>query len=262
MPLDEMRQEHLTAMFDLLRKIAHKDVDQNTKKTEAQKDATEEVIDLVLQVFARQRQSGNGGRVCWKPIPMPTARTPRSAGSKPSTGIEPVQILKLLEKTRDGQKVQLDLAQEGAVKIHSFLISEAQFPGLKDFFGSYEVYIGTSPETVWFGAGPNAVEEMKAAIREVAKPNTGKASDPFFTISGRIAPWLELETKSRPDAGGELFKKYRRLMIEAGQPGDDRFDAWFNRQGNKLVGQWSAGPGWIRFLGKYLAVFSEENLQE
>ncbi len=183
-------------------------------------------------------------------------------GFKAVNGTDPVEILKLLDKTRDGQKVQLDLAEEGGVKIHSFLISDEQFPGLKDFFGGYEVYIGTSPDTVWFGAGTGAVDEMKAAIREVAKPNTGKASDPFFAMSGRIAPWLELETKSRPDAGSELFKKYRRLMIEAGQPGDDRFEAWFNRQGNNLIGRWTADPGWVRFLGKYLADFSEENLQE
>ncbi len=37
MPLDEMRQQHLTDTFELLRKISHKDVDENTKKTERKK---------------------------------------------------------------------------------------------------------------------------------------------------------------------------------------------------------------------------------
>jgi hypothetical protein len=49
-------------------------------------------------------------------------------------------------------------------------------------------------------------------------------------------------------------------MIEAGQPGDDQFDAWLNRDGENVVGKWAAEPGWTRFLGKYLADFAKKNL--
>ena len=261
LPLDEMRQKHLTDTFELLRKIAHNDADKNTKKTQAQKDATEEVIDLSFKFLIDNVKTGMADGF-FEAHPHSNGTNTAVGAFKAVNANSTVDILKLLEKTRDGQKVQLNLAQEGGVNIHSFLISQEQFPGLKDFFGGYEIYIGTSPDALWFGAGTNAVEEMKAAIREVAKPNTGQAADPFLTMSGRAAPWLELEAKSRPDAGGEQFKKYRRLMIEAGQPGDDQFAAWFNRQGDNVVGQWKAAPGWIRFLGKYLADFSEENLQE
>ncbi len=261
LPLDEMHQKHLMETFDLLRKIAHNDVDKNTKKSESQKDATEEVIDLSFKFLNDNVKAGMADGF-FEAHPSADGTNTAIGAFKAVNGNSVIDILKLLDKTRGGQKVQLNVAEEGGVKIHSFLISQEQFPGLRDFFGSYEVHIGTSPDTVWFGSGPSAVEDMKAAIREAAKPNTGKASDPFVTVSGRISPWLELQVKTNADAGSDLFKKYRRLMIEAGQPGDDQFAGRFTRQGNDMAGQWMVAPGWIRFLGKYLADFSEENLQE
>ncbi len=258
-PLDEMRQKNLTETVELLRKISHKEIEKSETKSTEQKDVSEEVVDLSFNLLLANVKGGMADGFL-EAHPNPDGTNTAVMAFKAVDGNAPLAILKLLEKTRDGQKVSLDLAEEGGVKIHSFLISEKQHPGFRNFFGGYEIFVGTSADTIWIAAGAMAVDEMKAAVREVAKPNTGKASDPFFTLSGRAVPWLELHEKSYPDTGGEAFKNYRRLMIEAGRPGDDLFDAWLNRDKENVVGQWAAEPGWTRFLGKYLADFAKKNL--
>ncbi len=263
-PLDEMRQTHFTETFTLLTKIAHKEADKSETKNAAQKSATHEVIDLGQKLLLANVKKGIMDGF-FEAHPNPDGTNTAISAFKAADGNAPLAILKLLEKTRDDQQVKFDLAQEQGVKIHSFLISEQQHPGFKDFYGSYDVFVGTSADAIWLGAGPKALEEMQAAIREVAKPNTGKAGDPFFSLSGRAAPWMELHLKARPDSGGENFQKYRRLMIEAGEPGDDQFDGWLNRKSpdnSEILGKWTGEPGWMRFVGKYLADFSYRTLQE
>ncbi len=258
-PLDQMRQRHLTEMLELLRNISHKKADKNQTRTAEQKAAAEEVIDLSFALLLNNVKGGMADGF-FESHPNPAGTHTAISGFQAVDGNAPLAILNLLEKCREGQKVTLNLAEENGVKIHSFLMSEKQFPGFREFFGSDTVYVGTSPETIWMGAGPKAVEELQAAIREVAKPNTGKAEDPFFTISGRLTPWLELQQKSYPDSGNKTFQDICQMLIEAGKPGDDRFSAWMNRKANDMVGKWSAEPGWARFLGIYLADFSKKNL--
>lgn len=259
LPLDEMRQRHLTETLELLRKISHKEADKNQKKSVAQKDVTEEVIDLSFNLLLANVKGGMADGF-FEAHSNPDGTNTAIAGFKAVDGNAPLEILNLLEKTRDDQDVEMDLAEVNGVKLHSFLISAEQHPSFRNFFGGYKVFVGTSADTIWLGTGPKALEEIQAAIREVAKPNIGKASDPFLTISGRAAPWLELHQKSYPESGSKAFQDYRRMMIEAGRPGDDQFDAWLNRQGDDVKGRWSAQPGWARFLGKYLADFSKKNL--
>ncbi len=258
-PLDEMRRQNLTETLEMLRKIAHKEADENKNKTAGQQDAADEVIDLSFQLLLDNVKGGLADGF-FESHSNPDGTSTAIGAFKAENGNAPIEILKLLEKTRADQKVELNLDKEGGVAFHSFLVSEDQHPGFRNFFGGFKVYVGTSDDAIWLGAGPNVLEEMKTAIREVAKPNQGQASDPFFTVSGRIAPWLELHQKSYPDAGSNAFRDYRRMMIEAGQPGDDRFQGWLNREGDTVVGKWSAQPGWARFLGKYLADFAKENL--
>ena len=258
-PLDEMRQKNITETLELLRKIAHKDADENTTKSVQQKDATEEVIDLSFNLLLANVKGGIADGFL-ESHANPDGTSTAIAAFKAVDGNAPIKILELLGQTRAGQKVEMNLGEENGVKFHSFLVSEEQHPGFRNFFGSFQVFVGTSDDTIWMGTGPNALEEMKTAIREVAKPNTGSTDDPFFTISGRISPWLELHQKSYPDSGSKAFKDYRRMMVEAGQPGDDQFEGWLNRQGDNVVGKWSAQPGWVRFLGKYLSDFAKNNL--
>lgn len=258
-PLDEMRQENLAETIELLRSISHKQIEKSETKNAEQKQVSDQVVELSFDLLLANVKGGLADGFL-EAHANPDGTNTLVMAFKAVDGNAPLAILKLLEKTRKGQKVTMDLAEENGVKIHSFLISEEQHPGFRNFFGGFEIYVGTSADTIWIAAGPEAVEEMKTAIREVAKPNTGKASDPFFTLSGRAAPWLELHQKSYPDSGSEAFKNYRRMMIEAGQPGDDLFDAWLNRDGENVIGKWSAEPGWTRFLGKYLADFAKKNL--
>lgn len=258
-PLDEMRRQNMTEMLELLRRISHNEADENEKKTVAQKDVTEEVIDLVFNLLIANAKGGMADGFI-EAHPNADGTNTAIGGFKAVDGNAPLEILKLLEKTRDDQKVEMNLAQEGGVTFHSFLVSEEQHPGYRNFFGGFKVIVGTSADTIWLGSGPQALEELQAAVREVAKPNTGKAGDPFFTMSGRISTWLELHEKSSPEVGTKPFQDIRRMMIEAGKPGDDQFEAWMNRKGDAIEGQWSAQPGWARFLGKYLADFAKNNL--
>jgi hypothetical protein len=254
-----MRQRHLTESLEQFRKISQKEADKNEKKTTEQKDVTEEVIDLAYNLLLDNVKSGMADGFL-EAHPNQDGTHTAIAGFKAVDGNAPLAILKLLEKTREGQKVEMDLAEAEGVKIHSFMTSEEQHPAIGTFFGSYKVFVGTSTDTIWLGTGSNALEELQSAIRETAKPNTGKAEDAFFTITGRVAPWLELHQKSYPEAGSKMFQDYRRFMIEAGQTGDDHFEAWLNREGDDVKGKFFAEPGWARFLGKYLSDFAKNNL--
>lgn len=259
LPLDEMHQKNLTETFDLLRRIARNETDRDEEKSADQKEATLEIIDLTHQLVVSNTKSGIADGFV-EAHPNPDGTNTATAAFKAVDGNTPLEILKRLEKTRDDQKVTLNLAQADGVSIHSFLVSDDEHPGFRKFFGSSEMFVGTSDDTIWLGAGPSAVEEIQAAVQEVAKPNTGQASDPFLTMSGRAAPWMEFYATNFPEAGNEQLRKYRRMIVEAGQPGDDQYEMTFIRKGDLVSGRWLAQPGWTRFIGKYLADFARHNM--
>lgn len=252
LPLDDMLKRHAQETLELLRTIAYKDAEGNEGKTVDQKAATAEVIKMGFDLLLENVQAGMLDGFFESHANGDGTNT-AIAAAKAVDGNAPLEILKKLDKTREGQKVEMEIEKVNGVAIHSFLIGDDKLAGFDDFFGSSKMYVGTSDDTIWLGAGPRAIEEMKAAIQEAAKPNTGNAEDPFVTVSGRIAPWLEFFKKSYPESGSVEFKKYRDMMIEAGQPGDDEFTMWANRDGEDLAGEWQGEQGWTRFLGKYMA---------
>lgn len=261
MPMDEMHQRHFTETFELYRRIADEKVDESQRKSAEQKDATKKVIDLSYKLLLDNVKSGLADGFL-EAHPNSDDTNTAIAGFKAADGNAPVEILKLLEKTREGQKVTMNLAEAGGVSIHSFLMSADEHPGYQKFFGRPEMYVGTSKDVIWLAAGPDAVEALKAAIGQVAKPNTGKASDPFLTISGHIAPWVKFHADNYPQSGTERFRKIRRLIVEAGEPGDNDFEIWFNRKDDEVQGKITGQPAWARFIGKFLADFAKNNIQD
>lgn len=251
-PLDDMLKRHARETIALLRKTAHKDAEENDDKTINQKEATAEVIDLVFNLLLKNTQAGMADGF-FESHPNADGTNTAVAAAIAVDGNAPLEILKKLEKTRDGQKVEMEIARVNGVAIHSFLVADDQIAAYDDFFGGSKMYVGTSEDTIWLGAGPRAVDEMKAAIQVAANPNKAKASDAFVTASGRVAPWLEFMKTSYPNSGSPEYRRYRDMMIEAGQPGDDKFNLWANRDGDDLVSEWDGEQGWTRFIGKYMA---------
>ncbi len=288
-PLDGMRTENLLEMWDKLSaQLKHK-AEVSAKSTDTEKTNRKKVIDLFFDMLKAGTQMG----VVDGFIEVEEHSVHKHtvvAGIKAADGNAMIEIIKLLEAAKMGQQVQAGFDKQGDVSIHKVVLPDDKQDIFKDFLADDGiVYVGTSPETVWFAAGQDALEALKKAVDKVAQPNAGKADDPFVDLSARVGPWLKLRDRYVAKAGGKKTTKtktkkktdetettaksvvadltadrdaLRKLALQAFQPDDDTIELQIKRIDNRVEGRLLVRPGVLRFVGKLLAKFSKENLDE
>lgn len=180
-------------------------------------------------------------------------------GLRTVDGTKAVEAISLLSMAHKGQQVEIDFAEQGDVKIHKLNIPETLHANFKQFFGSEDLYVGTSKDAIWVAMGQNAVDELKAAIQLASQPKPEGQNPPFLSLFAKMLPWIELREMRSPEDGD---KKLRGMALEAFKLGDDTFDASLIRVDDHVEGQLNAHKGILRFAGKVMADFSEENLDD
>ena len=103
---------------------------------------------------------------------------------------------------------------------------------------------------------------LRAAIDQAAAPADGRPAEPAIQLLAKLGPWVDLMQKRAGMGGDPLIQKWRRLALDAFQPGDDVIELEIKRDEANLRGALAVQPGLLRYVGKMFADFSKENLEE
>lgn len=297
-PLDTMRQGHLLAYLDRLRDRTRSRIDGEADSSVEVKTNRKHVADLFFDMLAEGAKTGliDGFMEVHQDESEEVTTIGGVKAPKPADLLE---ILKLLPGANFAEQIDLDFDKEAGVALHKVILRQKEVADWESYLAEDgALYLGTDDDTIWFAAGADALPALKAAIQEVAKPNSGRAEDPFVDVRLRMGPWLKLrdqrvarEEAARPKpAAGEpqpakvkpkpkakdggvdergAFEELasdvnalRKLAIEAAEPGDDTLAAWMKRVDNRIEGQLKADAALLRFGGAILAKFTEDNLAE
>ena len=256
-PLDEVHKKSFLAMAATLRNSVKKHADADDLSGE-EKTNHKKVADLFFDMLVEGIKKGTVD--CFvEGHQNQSGKHVMVGGIKVVDGEDILQILELLPKTGNGQVVEFNVDQEGDVKIHKVVVSKQNYPHIVGFLGSEDLYIGSAKETVWFAWGAGALDVLKAAVIAVGIQNTGKPDDPFVDIQVQVGPWLELYHMRYPNQGNVVRRK---LALAAFALGDDMMSLRLKRVENQVQGKLTLYQGILRFVGKAIANFSKENLDE
>jgi hypothetical protein len=256
-PLDEQRKKTLTGLSSTLRARAKEAADTDTELSAGEKDASKKLADMVFDLLdagtnagmldgfieAHSNASGKNTLVC---------------GFRNPDGTKVSDILKLFPESRKGREAKLDADSEGDVKIHQVKIHEKDHPHYQAFFGGPNLYIGSSKDAVWVAAGENALPELKATIKKRGE-GTPAASPVFGKLFLKMEPWMKLRHDRDPKQGNPQLRK---LGLEAFAQGADFISGELRQEGKKITGKMLVETGVLRFVGKGIADFSRENLDD
>ncbi|MCH7686434.1 MAG: hypothetical protein IH899_07105, partial [Planctomycetes bacterium] len=207
LPLDDLRKENVLEFAKIMKTRAEKDIDADDGRDADQKENSKKVVGLLYDLITKNAKAGLFDGFIEVRLNQSGNKT-TVGGFRTEQGTVLVDLLKLLSKSKKDRNATLDVEQEGEISIHKLTIPAKDHEFLAYFIEDDTAYIGTSKESVWFAAGEDALEELKAAIQKVGEPNTGKATDPFVSVSISLKPWIEQRDKRRAKEGDvELRKK-------------------------------------------------------
>lgn len=258
-PLVETQQKNLKELSKLMRARALKERETKEGRTAEEKAAGNKVTEMFFDLldsgidmgrfdgFAEGKKNASGKMVL-------------IGGVKVPNGDAAIEMLKLVPQSKIGRKVEMDADSEGEVKIHKVIVPEGDLPEYKQFFGEDSTfYVGTSKDLLWYGAGENALAELKTAIQKSAEPAQPPADGTFVNVVIKMGPWMDLWNSQRNETQGNV--KLRKMATDAFQSGDDEMTITLKRTGNTVLGDMVVNTGILRLAGKIIADFSEENLQ-
>lgn len=258
-PLDEMRKTNILETIALLRTRTNNNLNARDDVSDAERDARKEIADKtfgLLEAGAKQGLADGFFEVHANESDKNTI----VCGFRAVDGTAVVDILKLVPKAREGQVMQLDVDSEGDVRIHKVVISGKRHANFLNFFGTGDLFIGSTADAVWLSSGENALAELKGAIAKAAAPKPEKPSPVFLDVFVKMAPWMNLRNARAGDKGDVAMRK---LAMAAFELGDDTFSLQLRRTDkNNVEGELVANPGILRFAGKLIADFSKENLDD
>ena len=257
-PQDNMRQENLLALLAAMRT---RELAQTKTSAEFNEDQRKVMLEAVNMFFDLAGEGVKTGLIdaFGEGQTLAGGKHTLTAAARTADGTKVIQLLELLPSTGD-VKVDLNVDEAGGVKIHRTGLPKLHQAWFQYFFGTQELYVGTEKERVWIAAGEGALDNLKAAIGQVtgdAEP--GPADAPYLDVSVHPGPWMELRQFRK---GADENEKIRKLAIEAFKPGDDLMTLVLKRVDQHAEGQLHGQPGTMRYLGKMLADFSKENLDE
>lgn len=256
-PLSEMRQKNFQEMADLLSSRTAKEIDASETRTDEQKAASKKVSELLFAMFQEGIKTGmlDGFVEAHK---NESGHNTFVGGMKAANGESAREILELFPQTKEGRQVEMDAAEHGDVKIHKVTFAEGDLDDYRAFFGDdLTIFVGTATDTLWLAGGENSLTELKTAIDQAAQPGEPSADGTFLDFYAEMGPWIELLSKRRGDKGQT---KLRKLALEAFKLGDDGLSVNLRQADGQVTGEMVVQPGILRFAGKLIADFSEENL--
>ena len=286
LPLNEMRKTNLLTQFKHARAVSIELLKAEEGRSDEQRQKGIETVnaffdmleagtkDGLVDGFVEVRQDAAGKRIAL-------------AGNVTPDGTKMEKVLELFAQAKAGRSVERNVDKVGDVAIHK-VNPAGEFSALEDLFGKdVVIYVGTSPKSLWYACGAGSLDELKSAIasvaptkvESVAKDKATAGSKETGTTFGELyvkcGPWIQFldERQKRRDTqttdtkltdaektAKERQTKLRRLAVEAFETGDDAITVELNRVENRVEGRIEFAPGLLRFVGKVVADFANENL--
>jgi hypothetical protein len=284
LPLDPAQQKNASKVIKLQLDRGYSHVDADNEATDEQKEALKKAMTLASDaVDTTLKEHGLDGFMYCKP--NPSGKHTLLGGLVMSKSGNLTELIKLMPSFPKPRKIAMDVEKQGDVAIHEFDFSEESQAAMVDFFGAGKMYVGVGPNAAWFALGENALADLKAAI---AANSTGGAQAPspqFFSFSIKGAPWvgwLDRHDKKPPAPPKKTIKQVsgtkgdekpdtkqklssipiRDLALQAFAQGDDVLSMSLRKEGERVKGDLKADTGLLRFIGKAIASFSKDNLEE
>jgi hypothetical protein len=270
--LDQLRNDNAAGMLPLLRASRAKRI--STSQHSAEKEtAMKKASDLAIDMLTDGAKAG----VIDGMIEVTQAAGEKVNvvfGVKTVNGIRARDIVELIPLISSNWKVQLDAEAIGDVKIHVVTpekVEEIELP----IGPAMPIYVGSSENAIWIACGSKSLDQLKAAIG-VAGKGDDKAKSTFFSLFGKVGPWIKLldERQTRLDgaapaktltteetAATKKRGEHRRLAIEAFTAGQDTFEIKLDAVAGKVTGSTRLDEGILRFIGAEIAKFSNEKLK-
>lgn len=255
-PLDDFRKEHFLAMSKRFRENELIHADAIPEATAEQKEATKKFLNAlfdrfdagveagVIDAFMDMTKNEEGVYTVVGGVVSPDAK-------------EWVPALELAPQLKNAPTFKAGVSTLSDVAIHEITFQEDQNPEFAGLFGDRRLLIGTGGDIVWYAAGPNADDQLKAAIE--ASATEGEASPVVMSFQGELLPAFRILDSRQGDRGNPTL---RSKAIESFQEGDGQLRAEIVRDGDALNGLLEVDKGVIRLVGAMLAKISRENLAE
>ncbi len=270
--LDQMRKDNTAEVLPLLRASTAKRIETSQRSAE-QKVAMKKASDLAIDILTDGAKAG----VVDAMIEVTQAAGEKVNvvfGVKTVSGTSARDIVEVIPLISPNCKVQLDVEAVGDVKIHVVTPEKDDEFALLIGPGA-PIYIGSSENAIWIASGSKSLDQLKAAIGLAGKGND-KAASTFYSLFGKVGPWIELldERRTRLDAAApaktltaeeSAAKKkrdeHRKLAIEIFKAGQDTFESKLDAVAGKVTGSTRLDEGILRFIGAEIAKFSNEKLK-
>ena len=272
-PLDPLRKEQAKARHPVFRAATKVKLDKREALTDSGKTAAKQALDKLVDIFDASLDIGFDGFV----------DTYQDDHGK-HTGVIAMRcgkakladdIVELLPKIRDDWKVKLNSVTHADVTIHELTVPPRRKKEFESLFsGNPVLYVGTSDKAVWAACGKDALQDLKDAIDQQAKPAPEQPDPDFASGTMQFGLWLKLLDVLRANEPKDNAKKtkqeiqqdkerdrLRQLAIEAFEKGDDVLTAKLTREGDDVVGKLTITEGVFRFIGSAIADFSKTNLR-
>jgi len=256
-PLDEMRKANFTAFFKLLQPTLKERIQNNKKLSEEQQTAGSKVSDLIIQILDAGKEAALiDGFIDSNPVT--DGKYVMLGGIRSKDGAKLREIVELLPKALIDQTVELDVVKEEGLNIHKINIRAQQQAGFEELFGTGEaLYAGSTPDALWMAAGPEAVERIKAAVKQVSDAPPEKVSPNVIELNVKTLPWLKLINKLREKKGNQAL---RDMALQSLTNADDTFTFVMKREDDSIDGKAKLDKGILRLIGNIIAKFSKETL--
>lgn len=249
-PIDSLRKNHILEGLKLWRPralelIAAKKTDTENERAIAQElsilgfDILEGLANIeTFDGFIRITDAGAGNATTVGAL-------------KVADGARIVAAVKKIAELQGGDVIKVGIEEFSGVTIHSVMLAEQRktYPELLGPTGM--VFVGTTPTAVWYAAGDNALEKLKATIT-VAQSATPKPT-PAIEVKSTVALFariLEARVADKLDKG---MKNNLKIFITGLAGGKDEYYFKLDRDGESAVVTGYVDEGILRAVGLVMA---------
>ncbi len=257
-PLDDLRKTNFIKVFENLRDRTKRHTDDSTELSDEEKIASNEISDLIFGIMI---EGANQGILdAFAEVFTIEDKNTIVGGSRCVDQAKVLEALKKIPVARKGQIIELNVDKQGDIQIHKMLLNLEKHKNYATFVGDPNIFIATNDKAIWYAAGNNALEELKKVIELAGKEAPEKEEHPqFASLHMKLGPWIDLSEKRNPEKG-DIPR--RKMALEAFANGDDTIDLKLWRQDNNIKGSMVIERGILSFVGKMIAEFSKETIDE
>jgi hypothetical protein len=266
-PVDPMRQKNLTTLLDLLQQDVSAKLASRPGRTDEQKEAIDKVVTGIVAHLKTGIDSGwlnfctdavPDGKDSFNSVTAYTSPAPEALN----------EVLPLMAKMSPRSEVEMNAATIGDIAVHRVRLEEGLIDVVDRYFGvERDVYVAIGKNIVWMASGEKAMDDLKRVIDSAGEPKPGTSP---LHVEVALLPWTRQSVNffakvPLPKEKSELElrragDRRRTRAVEAFSKGDDTITVHCEFEDGKLKTDVRLDSGILRFIGRQLAVFAEENL--